>query len=453
MTELEKFKFLGVALPEAVLSYKYYGDFDGEIRAIDEYLKRDFLPEALKARLEVEKTIAEGMKSEYTVTEEEAYSALCERYADFTREEMQRMMDGGMLEWRFIKGKKMLSSYYLSSLSKKQAALYARKKNPSRQISEKVRLIHECIDEMKTKGYAKRRIRIRQELSLKKESERIGDTVRVHLPFPLECEEQTDVRLIACSHPCRIGGKGQRTVFIETELVGDDLFFVEYEYTIRIDYKHPDPALVSSVQPDLMTSEEQPHIAFTPLICETAKEICGDETNPLLKARRIYDFVTKNMRYSFMREYLLIENIPEFALTSTVGDCGVLGLLFITLCRAVGIPAGWQSGLSVFPFRVGAHDWVKYYIEPFGMLHADLSGGEDAAEKGDSVRHDHFFCNVDPFRMIANNEFMAEFDPPKSFCRIDPYDNQSGEIEYLDRGVTCNEIIKAKILLGFEKED
>ena len=453
MTELEKFRYLGVALPEAVLSYKYYGDFDGEIRAIDEYLKRDALPEALKIRLEVERTIAKGMKSEYTVTEDEAFTALCERYEGFTREELLRMMDGGMLEWRFIGGRKMLSSYYLSSLSQKQTELFARKKAPAQGVSEKVRMIHECIDEMKTKGYAKRRIRIRQELSLKKEAERIGENVRVHLPFPLECEEQTDVRLISCSHPCTIGGKGQRTVFIETELCGGDLFFVEYEYTIRMDYKCPDPALVSDAQPDFMTGEEEPHIVFTPLIRMAAREICGEETNPLLKARRIYDYVTKNLRYSYMREYLLIESIPEFALTSTVGDCGVLGLLFITLCRASGIPAGWQSGLSVYPFRVGAHDWVKYYIEPFGMLHADLSGGEDAAEKGDRIRHDHYFCNVDPFRMIANNEFMAELEPPKRFCRIDPYDNQSGEIEYNDRGVTCNEIIKAKILLGFEKED
>ena len=155
MTELEKFRYLGVALPEAVLSYKYYGDFDGEIRAIDEYLKRDALPEALKIRLEVERTIAKGMKSEYTVTEDEAFTALYERYDGFTREELQRMMDGGMLEWRFIGGRKMLSSYYLSSLSQKQTELFARKKAPAQGVSEKVRMIHECIDEIKRRGMPK----------------------------------------------------------------------------------------------------------------------------------------------------------------------------------------------------------------------------------------------------------------------------------------------------------
>ena len=37
--------------------------------------------------------------------------------------------------------------------------------------------------------------------------------------------------------------------------------------------------------------------------------------------------------------------------------------------------------------------------------------------------------NVDPMRMVANRRFQAELLPKKEKLRIDPYDNQSGEIE------------------------
>lgn len=454
MTELEKFNHLGISLPEAINSYKFYGDFDGEIRAIDAYLNRDDIPEALKVRLRLEKTIARGMKHEYTVTEQEALEELSKRFEGFTREKLCRMMDSGILEWRFIMGEKRLSNFYLSSLSGKLKELFCSKiEKPTDNPTEKVKLIRAAIDEMREKGYAKRRVRIRQELRIVKGSERVGEMIKVHLPFPLECEEQTDISLIACSHPCRVGGEGQRTVYIETALKADEIFFVEYEYTICMKYKKLDFNTKSFVKPDFMTDEQPPHIVFTPLIRETAKEIVKEEKDPLKKAKLIYDYVTKNLRYSYMREYLLIENIPEFALTATVGDCGVMALLFITLCRAVGVPAGWQSGLSVTPLRVGSHDWAKFYIEPYGMLHADLSSGEDAWEKGDMKRHEFFFGNVDPFRMIANNELQTEFDPPKAHCRIDPYDNQSGEAEYADRGLTDPETRTAKILLGFDKID
>lgn len=455
MSELEKFGLLGVPLPEIINSYKYFGDFDAEIKAIDAYLGREGLPEALRTRLELEKVIAEGMKKEFSVSEEEAFSWFCENYEDFKRETFEEMMNNGMLEWRYVKGVRHLSDSYRSSVSRKQRALYAARKDRAPYVkSEKVRLIHEAIDEMHEKGFCKRRIRIRQELSVNKLSERVGERIKVYLPFPAECDEQSDIILVASSHPCEIKKGGQTCVYIDTVLKEDEVFFVEYEYTLCIRYKKIDYDRVSAEQPPFvegMSGELLPHIAFTPLIRETAKEICKSETNPLKKARLIYDYVTRYLRYSFMREYLTFENIPEFALTSTIGDCGVMALLFITLCRASGIPAGWQSGLSVYPNRASSHDWATFYIEPFGKLYADLSGGEDADEKEDDIRHDHYFGNLDPYRMIANNAFQEDFDPPSSFCRTDPYDNQSGEAEYNDRGLRAEELTRKKILIEYKK--
>lgn len=453
VTPVEKLQYLEVPLPETISSYKYYGDFDSEIRAIDAFLARKNIPSVLRERLNIERIIANGMKNEFLIIEEEAFSWFCDNYENFTHDEFDKMMDDGTLEWRFIKGKRHLSNSFKSSISMKLKDLYERRKDKTPYTpSEKTKLIHAAIKEMQEKGYAKRRIRIRQELKVKKESERVGENIRVDLPFPQNCDEQSDIVLVASSHPCEIGKLGQSSVMIKTKLKADETFFVEYEYTLCVRYKKIDysqPSCIPEYVPG-MYGEQHPHIVKSPLIEKTAKEICGDETNPIKKARLIYDYVTENLRYSYMREYLLFENIPAFALTSFLGDCGVMALLFISLCRAVDIPAGWQSGLSVLPFRVSSHDWATFFLYPYGQLYADLSGGEDAVEKGDDVRRDHYFGNLDPFRMIANDTFMFDFERPSKYLRNDPYDNQSGEAEYDDRALAANELYRTKILKKYE---
>ena len=37
-------------------------------------------------------------------------------------------------------------------------------------------------------------------------------------------------------------------------------------------------------------------------------------------------------------------------------------------------------------------------------------------------------------------DFQKPFDPPTRFIRIDPYDNQSGEVEYDDGSLAYNEV-------------
>ena len=67
--------------------------------------------------------------------------------------------------------------------------------------------------------------------------------------------------------------------------------------------------------------------------------------NALLKARKIYDFITTQAVYRFMPPYLTVTNIPEYFLSGLRGDCGVQAITFVTLCRLCGVPAQWQSGL------------------------------------------------------------------------------------------------------------
>lgn len=84
---------------------------------------------------------------------------------------------------------------------------------------------------------------------------------------------------------------------------------------------------------------------------------------------------------------------------------------------------------------MGEHDWAIFYIPKLGWLHADLAGGALAYARGHIDRWNFFFGNADPYRIPINNGFQRDFEPKKNHLRLDPYDNQCGEIEYEDCGV------------------
>ena len=191
--------------------------------------------------------------------------------------------------------------------------------------------------------------------------------------------------------------------------------------------------------PAFDTEEMLPHIRFTPFIRALCNELKGDETNPLLIARRFYDYVTPNAVYRYVPPYFMKTNNPEYFAAGQRGDCGMHALLFITLCRCVGIPAQWQAGLYARPGSVGNHDWARFYVAPYGWLYADGSFGGAAYREGHLDRWNFYFGNLEPWRMVSNAAYQADFMPPKKHVRIDPYDNQCGEVETETRGLTAFE--------------
>lgn len=307
---------------------------------------------------------------------------------------------------------------------------------------KKVNVLNKTVNEIIEKGEKNYFIHVKTGIKLKEDLARIGEKIKIHLPIPKEAKQIKNINIINSSiKPTYISPEDypQRTIYFEKEVTGDDIFIVEYSYENHIVYNNLDPKKVSKKQPDFYTNEHLPHIRFTPLLVNLTKEIIKDETNPLLKARKIYDYITKNVQYSFVRPYFGIENIPEYAALNLKGDCGIQALLFITMCRIANIPARWQSGLYVNPYSIGCHDWAQFYIEPYGWLFADLSFGGSAYRTGNKTRWNYYFGNLDPFRMVANSEFQYDFKPEKKYLRLDPYDNQVGEGEYLDRGLRFDE--------------
>lgn len=449
--------YMKIPLPEDVAKLKNYGDFAGAQKMIEHFLNKD-IPQALRKRLEIEEDVLEVMGGdEYPYTYEEALKIMKSHLRDFKDEELQHLKEISAADWIFIDGVVHFQRRFYENLIKTRPDLAERvivaDVDDAQNNEKKQTLLNDNVRYMKEHGGRTVRTQIRATIKARKDFEEVGRKVLVHLPIPKICQQVSNIEIIAASPEISTiapEDAPQRTVSFETELKADQEFMVEYAFDYHVDYLELEPEKALAEQPDFCTQEQAPHIMFTPYLQELLKEIIGEETNPVIKARKIYDFVTTKVMYSYMREYFTIECIPEYAAVNLKGDCGVQALLFITLCRMAGIPARWQSGLYATEFYTGCHDWAQFYVAPYGWVFADLSFGGSAYRLGNMERWNYYFGNLDIFRMPANSEIQMEFLPEKKWLRIDPIDNQRGEFEYEDHGLSFSQVEVEETLISMK---
>lgn len=455
MLEYGDLKYLCVDLPEDIRRLKHMGDFERMNRVIDLRLKAD-IPLPLKKRLELERAMAALLPAAYPYTWAEAQRILADTIEDFTPEELERLTDEDAADWVFIGGAVRYRQNFLGNLLKTRPEIAARVKDKKQvaYYADNAALLDGAIRKMKERGELAYRFRIRASVAVKPMWQRPGKIIRVHIPVPIAYAQMEAVEILnVAPTPAYASAKDypQRTIFFEREYEPGMKFSVEYQYINRMKYVAPDPAKVLAAQPTFHLEEHLPHIRFTPYLRQLARDIVGDEKNPLNKARRIYDWLTKTPTYSFMPPYFAVADLPGFMATRLKGDCGVFALLFITLCRIEGVPARWQSGLYTTPIEIGMHDWAQFYVAPYGWLFADCSFGNDAGRNGAPARWEFYFGNLDPFRMAAASQFQHEFDPPRKFLRYDPYDNQDGEAEYEDMPLLNSALVTRQEMLEIEE--
>ena len=454
MIRYSDLKYLSVPLPEDVAKLKGFGDFARMERVIDLKLNKPGVPECLKKRLELEKEIIRLMPDNYPYDFDTALGMLREAFGAFEPEELDALRDTDAVDWAYIGGQVHFKDDFLPNLIKTRSA-FADRLLPEKRLEflpNTDTLLADTVRKMIAQGGMSMRFTVRHELKIT--NPRRDEKVRVWLPIPKEYAQCRNVRITALSHEDGVISPDtapQRTVYFEAPAQADKPFFVEYTFETHNPYIEPKAEDVLDWQPTFYTEEYPPHILFTPYLRMLAGEIVGQERNPLLKARKIYDFITTKCTYSYMREYITMPQIPEYMASSMKGDCGVQALLFITLCRICKIPARWQSGIYVKPYDVGSHDWAQFYVEPYGWLFADCSFGGSAYRKGDLQRWNFYFGNLEPYRMPANSEYQHDFRNAPVYPRRDPYDNQTGEAEYESGPVPVCDMEKTRTIIEYSE--
>ncbi len=451
----DHFRYLDVGLPDPIQRKKLFGDFAGAIRLIDLELEKANLPEPMRSCLLAQREIITRLPKDYPLSKAEALALAQKEIPDFTEAEFDTMQEQGRIDWIYIDGEPHYHGLYFETLSRVDAEVKARlPKKPAAADGQDngIGRLDRAVQIMQEQGKMSARIRCRTSIRMHDEVFRKGERVRAYLPIPCACPSQSEIQVESVTPaPTHISPEDakQRVVFWEEVMEENHPFEVTFSYVQTAKHTDLSNPLPSTEQPDFCLEEEHPHIVFTPYIKALAASLTEGVTEPLEKARRIYDFITKNAKYSYMRAYFGLESIADMCARNLRGDCGVFAILFITLCRCAGIPAVWESGWAVSPGDCGCHDWARFYVAPYGWLYVDPSFGVGSVRDGKETRRMHYFGNLDPYRMVANSAFQADFDVPKEHWRADPYDNQQGEFEFADRGLCFDEFVQEKEVLEF----
>lgn len=264
-----------------------------------------------------------------------------------------------------------------------------------------------------------------------------GETIRAWLPFPHAGGRQSHIRLIS-TDPSRYilsnSNADIASVYMEKAAATNEptQFRISFEYTCDAYYQPITPARVQPTptnDPALAPylGEKPPEIVFSDSFKKLSREVVGDETNPYLKARRIFAWVGQHVPWASAREYSTIECLPQYALTRGHGDCGIETMTFMTLCRLNGIPARWESGWITGPEQ-NMHDWCEIYLAPYGWVPVDVYYG--VVNSTDEHEKWFYLGGIDAARFVVNTDYDQPLYPAKTFFRSEIVDFQRGEVEW-----------------------
>ncbi|MBR3450420.1 MAG: transglutaminase domain-containing protein [Bacteroidales bacterium] len=288
-------------------------------------------------------------------------------------------------------------------------------------------------------------------LTVKPDAVPAGETVRAWMPYPREDQNSiTGVKLIAASEPGYIIAPDDvehKSIYMEKKAEAGKPTVFNYTFSFTgfnewYDFAPEDckPYDKDSELYKTYTSERKTHIVFTDRIKALADSLTAGIENPYLKVKSIYGWIVDNFPWASAREYSTIGNIPMYVLENKHGDCGQVGLLLVTLCRAAGIPARWQSGWMLHPGAVNMHDWSEIYYEGIGWVPTDVSFGRGRGEVKD-IEDEYFFYTkgLDAYRLICNSDYSGQFYPAKNFIRSETVDFQRGEVEWAGGNLYFNQ--------------
>ncbi|MFZ0200895.1 MAG: transglutaminase-like domain-containing protein [Candidatus Sulfotelmatobacter sp.] len=210
---------------------------------------------------------------------------------------------------------------------------------------------------------------------------------------------------------------GNQIYYAETVAAQPELHFdIEYEVT-----RHERLALGSAahvISVSLSSAEKrqdlQPDalVPVTGLPADLAAKVTRGKTQPLEKARAIYDYVFTTMRYDKTGTGWGHGDVL-YACDAKKGNCTDFHSLFIAMARSQGIPARFEIGFPLPSDKhsaeiAGYHCWSDFYIDGKGWIPVDISEAWKHPE-----RHDYFFGSHDVNRVQFSMGRDLRLNPPQ----------------------------------------
>ena len=184
------------------------------------------------------------------------------------------------------------------------------------------------------------------------------------------------------------------------------------------------------------------HVVIDDEIRKLAKEIVGDETNPVRMSKRIYDWVLANVQYWVKdpsRWQASKVGSTEYCLTSGTGNCTDFHSLYMSISRAAGIPTRSTYGSFFKESLCGKdqdqsyHCWIEFWAPELGWVPLDVAVADifvgdfelndgntskvelttaDGYRGRDPAMVEYYFGNLEPRRVTWNRGRDLVLRPP-----------------------------------------
>jgi transglutaminase-like putative cysteine protease len=276
--------------------------------------------------------------------------------------------------------------------------------------------------------------------------------VRAWVAYPQDdpMQQVLDMK-IECPFPTRVttDADGNRTLYVEAKNPGVKEFVVAQNFGLL---RKEQKASVDPTRTRPLTAEERAaaapylapntHVVINDDIRKLAQEITGGEKNPILAARKIYDWELKNVDY-WVKDPDHRKASPvgstTYALEKRTGNCTDFHSLWTSLARAEGIPTRMVYG-SFFKKELAGmdkdqsyHCWPEFYAPgvgwvPHDVAVADIFVGDfattpandekvrlttaDGYRGADPAKVDYYFGAIEARRVTWSRGRDLKLDPP-----------------------------------------
>ena len=384
--------------------------------------------------------IISRIRSDFSLSYDEGVAAIMQKYPHASSRLIDDWEAANYIETKVIDGKKMMfaKSPRNVGLVAPELAVADRYKQ-MKGAANLANFARTAIEEADADGFGKwRRVKVKFAIDVDADAVDKGKTIRVWMPFPIESERQANATLLSSTDKVVFARDAvHNTIYMERKADGKVAHFeAVMQYDVRSKTISQDAMLRRLLPYDTSsdiykkyTAQELPQIQKSADLNDLAWKIVGNETNPVLQASLVFNWIDARFPWAGAREYSTIPCLPRYVLERGYGDCGQVTLLYITLLRNLGIPARWESGWWLAPGDSGMHDWGEVYFEGIGWVPVDMSYGMIAAADTPEVAH-FYKSGMDFYRFAANKGVCGLLSPEKKYVRSETVDSQLGEVEW-----------------------
>lgn len=227
VTVNDDFRHLNDGVPPHIARFIVAGEYDRALRLIEEELETGNRPE-MEPCLRAEYARLLRTRRDFCLTRADVIGQIRAEWPEFGDAELDTLIDHDRLDWRYVDGEQRFLQSCVESLRLYPNDVPGLACPPTDRADQLA-----VLDEMRSKGYAERRVRVRHTLSVGKGVDVDPEThVMAWIPYP-SGQQVADIKLVEASEGAQIAPATapQRTVHWDVQ--GERSFFVEYEYTIR----------------------------------------------------------------------------------------------------------------------------------------------------------------------------------------------------------------------------